>query len=73
MDRYIYRIEVDTYKQYSPHKEEKRDEYYESRLLCRKADDADAPWEVCNIVKSNSPESAFIGNNHFRLKLEGKW
>lgn len=72
MEKYIYRIEVDTYKEYSPHKLPDREEYYESRLLCRKADDASAPWEICNIVKSNSPESAFICNNHFRLKLEGK-
>ena len=73
MDRYIYRIEVDTFKQFSPHSPPDQIAYYESRLLCRKADDAEAPWEICNIVHSNSPESAFIGNNHFRLKLEGKW
>ncbi len=63
MERYIYSIEVDCYK---------TDGKFEGRLLCRKADDAEAPWQICNMIATNTVEHAFIKMNHTRIEFEDR-
>lgn len=48
---YIYKIEVDCFK---------FETKYQWNLLCRKGDDATAPWQICAIGEADSPEKSFF-------------